>query len=228
MKVFERKRVIDETLRGKHALLLLSLVMVILFLPATDVLGTGGGLVTVFFLAVMISGLWSLREHRILRILGALLVLIAVVLRVLRHLRPDEPIWELIFLLETLPFFVVLTVITMHGVLGGERVTTDKLYGAGAVYFLLGFTWSVFYAVLETIKPGNFSGPLAAGADGIVTWSDFIYSSFTTLTTLGYGDIAPATYVARSLAILEASVGVLFVAILVARLVGLYQIQQRV
>ena len=80
----------------------------------------------------------------------------------------------------------------------------------------------MLYALVEIVMPGSFAVKGGLSANIITEWSTFNYFSFTTLTTLGYGDITPMTERAQSLAILEAITGVLFMALLISRLVGLY------
>ncbi len=91
------------------------------------------------------------------------------------------------------------------------------LYGGISVYLLLGIIWAALYREMEILSPGSFAGP-----DDSLGFSNFIYFSYVTLTTLGYGDILPVTQKARSLAILEAITGVVFLGTLIARLVSLY------
>lgn len=107
-------------------------------------------------------------------------------------------------------------------ILGHEEVVSDTLFGAACVYLLLGLVWMVAYTLLERVHPGSFHFNSVDAASGVPAVFDFLYYSFVTLTTLGYGDVTPLTPRARSLAVLEAIVGVLFVAVLIARLVGLY------
>ena len=99
-------------------------------------------------------------------------------------------------------------------------MTPDVLYGAISVYLMIGLTWSVAYLLLENLYPGSFYIDAAHNPDGYLNLSDLLYYSYVTLTTLGYGDITLVTSQARSLAFLEAVCGVLYVAVLVARLVG--------
>ena len=87
---------------------------------------------------------------------------------------------------------------------------------------LLGFAWSGIYVSIELLKPGSFMQAGAGGYEPVGKASDLIYYSFTTLTTLGYGDITPQIPVTQSLAILEAITGVLFMGILIGTLVGIY------
>jgi Ion channel len=97
-------------------------------------------------------------------------------------------------------------------------ITLRRIEGSVALYLLLGFLWTVAYGTIALLAPHSFSfGPAASGGD----LSDLGYFSFTTLTTLGLGDVLPLTAPARSLVIVEALIGQLFPVILIARLVSL-------
>lgn len=102
-------------------------------------------------------------------------------------------------------------------------MTGDTLCGAIAVYLMIGLTWSLAYVLLEHLHPGSFR-LTAAGMQG-VDGKDLLYFSYVTLATLGYGDVVPATDGARSLAVLEGLCGTVYMAILVARLIGLHLAQ---
>jgi hypothetical protein len=123
-------------------------------------------------------------------------------------------------------FLGFTTLILLRHVLQAEQVDSDTLYGAVSVYLLLGVVWALLYGVIETAQPGSFSASAALAGDEAKTWDDLIYYSFVTLTTLGYGDIAPLSPRVRSLAVLEAIAGVFYVAVLVARLVGVHIAQR--
>jgi hypothetical protein len=96
-------------------------------------------------------------------------------------------------------------------------VTFHRIQGAMASYLLLGVIWAHAYALLAELRPGAFSGPVSA-ADGPRA---FLYFSFVTLATVGYGDVLPVHPVARSLAMLEAVTGTLYLTTVIARLVSL-------
>ncbi len=114
-------------------------------------------------------------------------------------------------------------IILWHTLAEESKITADTLYGVVCVYLLSGLTWSSLYTLIEVAQPGSFYVSAAQNLDQVINWSDLLFFSFATLTTLGYGDITPVTSVARSLALLEAVFGVLYNAILIARLVGLYR-----
>src|SRR5262245_57879350 len=117
--------------------------------------------------------------------------------------------------------FYFLTVSYLLAYVGRREVLTmDKLYGAAAAYLMLGLLWFYFYFLLLSFYPGA----LAAGGEPVLKpiISEILYFSFTVLTSTGFGDIVPVHPVARMMCTLEQIVGVLFIAILIARLAGTY------
>jgi len=104
------------------------------------------------------------------------------------------------------------------GVRVGDRA---HLYAGLSAYLLAGIFFGVFYWGLERTWPGSLAVP-SDGAQSDFSLAAAIYYSFVTLTTLGYGDIAPRSEVARGLAIMEAVAGQLYLAVMIARLVSLY------
>ena len=100
-----------------------------------------------------------------------------------------------------------------------EVLTSDRLWGAAAAYLMIGVLWSVLYAIVDRFGEPAFA---IRGGSGTMELNDLLYFSFGTLTTAGYGDIVPVTRVAQTAAMVEGIVGQLFMAILIARLVGVY------
>ena len=112
-----------------------------------------------------------------------------------------------------LMFFVVIHL--LRWLFSVERVNADTVKGGICVYILIGLTWMALYRLLYELDPTSFSVQFANA------WK-LLYFSFTTLTTVGYGDITPVSSFAMMLTNLEAIVGQLFLTIFVARLVGLH------
>jgi hypothetical protein len=98
----------------------------------------------------------------------------------------------------------------------------DTIYGALSVYLLIAFVWGVGYMLLEKLHPGSLALGVMHQPNQQIDWTDCMFYSFVTLTSLGYGDIVPLSPQSRSLSILESVSGTMFVAVLIARLVGLY------
>jgi hypothetical protein len=124
-----------------------------------------------------------------------------------------------------------VTLVVLWDVMRSEVVTVDTIVGALCVYFLFGVTWASGYAFLEMSSPGSFTvaPSLAAAAGwgkGASTLALMQYYSFATLTTVG-ADIAPLSTTARLLTTLESAIGQLYVAVLIARLVGIHTARSR-
>lgn len=118
-------------------------------------------------------------------------------------------------------FYAYMTFTVFLEVIKVQRVTTDTTYGAVCVYLLLGMSFANLYDLIETIQPGSFQINVATEHPEI-RWRTLIFYSFMTLTTIGLGDVTPVTTQAQSLTTIEGVMGVLYVAVLIARIVGIY------
>jgi hypothetical protein len=98
-------------------------------------------------------------------------------------------------------------------------MTQDKLFGAAAVYLLIGVLWAYLYAIIGYFEPQAY---MIVGQPGRLVYADALYLSITVLTSTGFGDLTPLTRPARGLCMIEQITGALFLAILIARLAGVY------
>jgi hypothetical protein len=112
-------------------------------------------------------------------------------------------------------YIVVLLVINLLSI---RVITADLIYCAISTYFLIGVMWAGIYIILEGISPGSFSG--------ISETADLLYFSFVTLTTVGFGDITPQSILGKRLAVFEAAMGGIYLAVIIAMLVGRYMAMQ--
>ena len=119
-------------------------------------------------------------------------------------------------------FFLFIIGTMIEHILTTDDVTTDTLYEAVCVFLLLGLLWASIYNYLEYISPGIIFIKNNSDLVHSLTANEIIYYSYTTLTTLGYGDITSLAPVGRMVSVLEAIIGQLFLAFLVARLVAIY------
>ncbi|MEM9273285.1 MAG: ion channel [Cyanobacteria bacterium P01_F01_bin.143] len=119
--------------------------------------------------------------------------------------------------------FILTALVTINRKIFSEKkVSGDTIKGGIAVFFLIGIFWALLYHMVYLLDPQAFAQPA-----GVTDFFDsMFYFSFTTLTTLGYGDILPVSELARSLATLEAIAGVMYPAVYIARVVGLYTAQE--
>jgi hypothetical protein len=111
--------------------------------------------------------------------------------------------------------FIVVTILSF--VLKQTKVTLNVIYAAVVVYLSLAMMWGMLFILVEILQPGS----ITLGQTGDDSFH-FFYYSFVTITTLGYGDITPTSDIARSLALLEAVIGQIYLVVLIARLVGIH------
>lgn len=120
-------------------------------------------------------------------------------------------------------FFAYIIWNEIHALLRQKEVTAETISMSISVYLLLGLTWAVLYILIFYLQPGSFSfaNPPPKGADERI-FPVLVYFSLVTISTVGFGDISPLSLQARYAAVAEAITGQFYLAILVARLVGLY------
>ncbi len=201
--------------------LLAALVLVVFVLrPLVDLGLAGRRLVELAIALVLLLGMWTVWGGRARMAAMSLVVGISEGIRAL-HWLGDSPRlgpWTGLASAVTIVIFMVLVLAT---VFQARAVSWRQIEGAVAVYLLFALAWAQLYESVEAVSPGAFVLPQGHASES--GWfSPLLYFSFITLTTLGYGDILPAHPIARSLAMIEALVGQLYPAILLARLVSLH------
>ena len=127
-------------------------------------------------------------------------------------------------------FLIWVTIAILAYGLRAQRVSSDVLFAVACVYLLLALIWAMGYGIADGLQPGALAYSEALlGPEGELSGRGlYTYFSFVTLTTLGYGDITPVSDAGRLLAMLEATLGQLFLVIVVARVVGLHTAQRLV
>ncbi len=217
----DMSRLIERLLARRMFWLLLVLILTLLLSPIID---THGGKSERLYLVILttvllVSAVHAASVSRLGRIVGTVLAVVWVLLAWFR-LFPDKldtTMWSDVALM-TLLFYVLAILISRTVALGATDF--DSLCGAVAAYFMIATAWAISYRVIEVVAPGSFSlDDQSAGTVG----GQLLYFSLTTITTLGYGDITPVSPFARIWSTLEASAGVLYVALLIARLMSLYR-----
>ena len=207
--------------RSRFIYLFFAQVLLLILFPYLETPGLPTVLFRLLGVSAFLSCVYAVSEKRAQWITALALALPAGILNAIYALKPSARvavptlICTLLFLLFTLAFL-------LRAVIKAEKVTHDTIYGAISVYLMMAVVWGAAYLLVETIQPTAFSMDVARHGNRAMDWSDCVFYSFVTLTTIGYGDIVPMTAQARSLSILEAVSGTLYVAVLIARFVGLY------
>ena len=199
-------------------LVMLSLYAVVPFFERrllTDLLST----------AVLIFAVSSVSEKRRLLLVFSVLAISAISATWYAYWFPGYSIAVAVNLIDLLFLILVVAAILAH-VFRSRRITRETIAGAICAYLLIGAMWANVFSIIENVMPGSFAdnsieADAASGPEPIRDQANrFTYFSLVTLTTLGYGDITPMTRPAKNLAALEAIFGQLYLAVLIARLVG--------
>jgi hypothetical protein len=122
-------------------------------------------------------------------------------------------------------FFGFMFISIIHHILNTSAVSKNTIYGAVAAYLLIGISFAFVFGILLEVAPNALAIPETSQSEVLALHEAFnilTYYSFTSLTTLGFGDINPVLPLARTLSYIEAALGQLYLAILIARLVGLH------
>lgn len=206
--------------QGKFFYLFVCQVLLLVLSPYLEREGLTLVLFRVLGSVALFSGVYAVSDRRAQWITALALAIPAGVLNAVYALHPHSRI-ALPTLLCTIAFIFFTLVSLLRAVLRSERVTHDTIYGAISVYLLMAIVWGLGYLLLVTFQPGAISMDAVRHPNHAMDWFDCLFYSFVTLTSTGYGDIVPITSQARSLSILEAVSGIMYVAVLIARLVSL-------
>ncbi|MCL4251064.1 MAG: hypothetical protein KJ065_23135 [Anaerolineae bacterium] len=152
--------------------------------------------------------------------------LLWIVAGVYYALNQTEPVAQLAAYVVIALYQAMVVQVLLRYIFTTRRVSRDVIFAACAIYLLIGAVFVGVFGALDIVTVQQTGGhafrdSLVAATDAL-PWQHIVYYSYVTLTTMGYGDVLPVTAWARSLASLEAIIGVLYLTVVVARLVGLY------
>ncbi|WP_435741363.1 potassium channel family protein [Nocardioides sp. SYSU DS0663] len=212
---------------GRHpsAVLLAVQLVVVLVHPFLQDTAVGRAFIGVAQISVVSIAVWAVRRTPALNWAGALLGGPAVVFTVLEAVSPDTGWIVLVSALLHAPFYFYVSYALIRYLFHDDQVTTDELYATGAAFTVVAWGFAYLYAAVQVLVPGSFLGTSEGEAR---TWFELLYMSFSVLTSVGLSDVVPIEANARSLVMVEMVAGVLYVALVVSRLVGLVVSRQAV
>ena len=203
----------------RYALLFYSLLLTLAVVPLRRALGFPTSLLELFLALNLLAAVIPIRGRKTRRVLLPFLIVVFVGQGGTSWL--DQAALVPLYLALWTVVALLAAASALRFALGARTVDREHLYAGLSAYLLAGIFFGVFYWVLERTWSGSFAIP-GEGAQSDFSLPAAIYYSFVTLTTLGYGDIAPRSEVGRGLAIMEAVAGQLYLAVMIARLVSLY------
>jgi hypothetical protein len=213
----------DRLRRNPSAGLLAVQLLGFLLYPLMETSPSSRALFGAFGLVVLGAALWVVRRSPWLTWLGFLLALPVVVLSVITAVAPHPELVVWVAALESLFYFFATGSLIAY-MLQDWVATTDEFFAAGATFTLLAWAFAYAYVVCEALFPGSFSG---AGGAAARTWMELLYLSVAVLSSVGLSDIVPVTPMARAIVMLESFAGVMYIALVVSRLIGMATISRR-
>lgn len=212
--------------REPNAWLLASLLTLVLAFPFLEHHAGGRAAIAAFDLVILMLALRAARAGGGERRIGYLLVVPAMLLHAAAAFA-DMYQLTLASLAAQALFHGFVVACLFRYMLRDEVMTLDELFAAAALYVLMAFVFAYLYAMLELIIPGAFFVNEVNNPDGVVGWWELLYFSFTCLTSVGFGEITPVSDHARSLVMIEQTLGVLYLALVISRLVAMQSMRGR-
>jgi ion channel len=213
------------TSRYSVATFLCVLLLMFLLSPFLEALPAGDFVETVLMTIVLGSAVLAVGGRRGSLAMAIILVTPALAGKWLNHLRPDL-IPEAVSAAAGMAFLAFVVVNLFRFILHAPRVDSDVLCAAISAYLLLGLLWALAYILVGSLSPDAFRFTTGPPESRSMEGFNAFYFSFVTLSTIGFGDIAPVSNVARMLVVMEAITGLFYMAILIARLVSMQPLRR--
>ena len=203
--------------------LLASLMFVLAFVPFFEDNHVGRFLMKVGFTAIIIFSVFTSVRKRSILIPMSIFMGVSLAISWATFFVKDPTLFVVSCVLLSLVFLMTAIVI-LASVLQRHLATVQSIFGAICSYLLLGLAWALLYWATEHTEDESLRfvdrAPITSGSRDVAPFSDLIYFSFVTMSTLGYGDITPETQVAKTLTWMQSVTGQFYLAVLVAWLVG--------
>ena len=205
-------------MKNRFFYIILAIMLEILVSPFIRYTGkTGYFIATLFVAMIPLASFYALTQDRKRAITILFLAAPFVILDGFNMFLTHRYLMVVGYCFGTILYFYIV-VLLLRNLLSQRVITANLIYCAISIYLLIGIMWAGIYTVHEGISPGSFSG--------LSETTDLLYFSFVTLTTVGFGDVAPISILAKRLAIFEAAMGSIYMAIIIALIVGRYMSMQ--
>ena len=197
--------------------LIVSILLLIIFSPYYWDATLANYFNFIFLSFILLSAILTLKKRsnilKLIKRAGYLIIILTLIAAI-----TDNSYLELLNRVLFVLFFMLVAINLLIGIVRSKEVDTDVIFSAVAVYVLFGFCGAVLAAVIMFFVPTAFSLTSTYSSQ----FHQFLYFSFVTITTTGYGDILPITPLARTLAIFLALFGQLYLTVIIGILIGKY------
>jgi len=208
--------------RHRFLLLFVFLLATLILFPYAEASHFGSYAFRVIGSFAIIVSVYAANVHRSLLIFAIVLAIPALFERIVLP-EVNAHSFSVFNIILTLVFDVVIVVVIFRHVLAEERPTSETIFGALCLYLLVGFSFASVYGLIAAFQPHAFYLDPQTNLHRVPDRFDLIYYSFCTMTSLGAAGITAVSSQARAFSILEAILGVLYLAVLITGLIGAYR-----
>ncbi|KAF1716256.1 Ion channel [Pseudoxanthomonas yeongjuensis] len=218
MALYTRLKWLVTARRHPSAFLLAVQLLGVLLYPAMENTDAGRAMFGAFGIVVLALALWVVNRSRSINWIAWCLAIPAVGLSLLSVWAEYPGLLVYAHLLEGALYFYTAASLTRY-MLDDHKVTSDELFAAGATFTLLAWAFAFCFSVCQQWYPGSFIAAVAPQDPR--SWVELLFLSFSVLSSVGLSDIVPVLPQARALVMLESFAGVMYIALVVSRLIGL-------
>ena len=213
----------ESALTGHRFFLLFLLLLGTLILyPYADTSRFGHYAFRVIGSAATLISVYAAKIHRGLLVVALILAIPTLFQRILLP-KANANSFLIFNMVLSFVFDVLIIVVIFRHVFAKEQASSETIFGALCIYLLVGFSFASAHGMVAIFQPNAFYLDPRTNLHIVPDRFDFIYYSFGTMTSLGAAGITPVSPQARSVSVLEAILGVLYLAVLIARLMGAYR-----
>lgn len=199
------------------SLLLIQLLGIVLY-PFLEDLSHARAIIGTFGIVVLVAALRMVRRSPLIHWVALTLAACILVLTIIGEIRGGPMLSLSLAALESAFYFYAAASLIAY-MMEDQRATTDELFAVGATFTLLAWAFAYSFVVCQLLVPGSFTAAIEPEAPR--SWLELLFLSFSVLSGVGIGDILPLTPMARALVMLEEFAGVMYIALVVSRLIGL-------
>ncbi|HWV09861.1 MAG TPA: ion channel [Pseudomonas sp.] len=199
------------------SLLFVQLLGIVLY-PFLETLSEGRAIIGAFGIVVLAMSLRMVRRGPTIKWIAFTQAAFILALTVAAEFQNSRSLALLLSALESSFYFYAAASLIAY-MMEDQRASTDELFAVGATFTLLAWAFAHAYSVCQLLIPGSFTAAL--NPEAARTWVELLFLSFSTLSGVGMGDILPIKPFARALVMLEQFTGVMYIALVVTRLIGL-------
>ena len=207
--------------RHPSAVLLAAQLAGVLAYPFFGTSVLGRAVLGVLGTAIVLIAIWAVRRTPALGWVAVLLGGPAIVFSILEAVLPEPGVVLTSALLHA-PFYFYVSYGMIRYLFADDRVTRDEIFCTGAAFTVVAWGFAYLYVAVQVTWPGSFVG----SSDGPQSWFELLYLSFATLTSVGLSDVVPVLPHARSIVMAEQVAGLMYVALVIARMVGMTVVHQ--